>query len=120
MSPIPKRKTMKLLLLATKSPWPPVDGGRLLLLHTLEGLAAAGVRPTLVAPVDPRRFDLGRVARELSSWCEPRLVPAALNPPALALLRSGLEGLPLGLARHALPAVRREVGRLVAAKRFDL
>jgi hypothetical protein len=111
---------MKLLLLATKSPWPPVDGGRLLLLHTLEGLAAAGVRPTLVAPVDPRRFDLVRVARELSAWCEPRLVPAALNPPVTALIRSGLEGLPLGLARHAIQAVRQEVARLVSAERFDL
>jgi hypothetical protein len=31
---------MKLLWIATKSPWPPVDGGRLLLLHTLRALAA--------------------------------------------------------------------------------
>ena len=73
---------MKILVVATKAPWPPVDGGRLLLLNTLEALAAAGCRVTLVAPVDASaRFDLDRVARELSPWCEPVLVPAAPLPP---------------------------------------
>src|SRR5436309_104950 len=60
---------MNILLVATKAPWPPVDGGRFLLLNTLEALAAAGCRLTLVTPVDPAGFDLGRVARELSPWC---------------------------------------------------
>lgn len=109
---------MNVLVLATKAPWPPVDGGRFLLLNTLEALAAAGCRLTLVAPVDPTRFDLGRVSRELSPWCRPRLVPAAPLPPALALLRSG--GAPLSIARHRLPAVQREVERLLVAERFDL
>lgn len=107
-----------MLAVATKAPWPPVDGGRFLLLNTLEALAAAGCRLTLVAPVDPTRFDLARVARELSPWCRPRLVPAAPLPPAVALLRSG--GAPLSIARHRLPAVRREVESLLAAERFDL
>ncbi len=111
---------MNLLILATKAPWPPVDGGRLLLAHTLEGLAAAGVRPTLVAPVDPRQYDLERVAAELSGWCVPRLVPAAPAPPARALLRSWRERVPLSIARHSLPAVRREAERLLATERFDL
>ena len=109
---------LKLLILATKAPWPPVDGGRLLLAQTLEGLAAAGVRPTLVAPVDPRQFDLERVAAELSRWCVPRLVPAAPAPPVRALL-SGWR-VPLSIARHSLPAVRREAGRLLDTQRFDL
>lgn len=105
--------------MATKAPWPPVDGGRFLLLNTLEALAAAGCRLTLVAPVDPSRFDLGRVARELAPWCTPRLVPAVPLPPAMALMRSG-GVVPLSIARHRLPAVRREVGRLLSAERFDL
>jgi hypothetical protein len=109
---------MKLLLVATKAPWPPVDGGRFLLLNTLEALAAAGCRLTLVAPVDPEAFDLGRVARELSAWCEPVLIPAAPLPPAAALLRSG--GSPLSIARHSLPAVRQEVEQRLRAERFDL
>ncbi|HEX9943211.1 MAG TPA: glycosyltransferase family 4 protein [Thermoanaerobaculia bacterium] len=109
---------MNVLVIATKAPWPPIDGGRLLLRNTLQALSAAGCRLTLVAPVDPAAFDLGEVARELSAWCAPRLVPAAPLPPAVALLRSG--GAPLSIARHSLPAVRREVERLLGAERFDL
>lgn len=110
---------MKLLLAATKAPWPPVDGGRFLLLNTLEALAAAGCRVTLVSPVDPAAFDLARVARELSAWCEPVLIPAAPLPPLAALLRSG-GGAPLSIARHSLPAVRQEVEQRLKAERFDL
>ena len=33
---------MNLLFVATKAPWPPIDGGRLLLARTLEALAALG------------------------------------------------------------------------------
>jgi hypothetical protein len=105
---------MNVLVVATKAPWPPVDGGRFLLRNTLEALAAAGCRLTLVAPVDPARFDSGRVARELASFCTPRLVPAAPLPPAVALLQSLRPGgMPLSIARHSLPAVRREVERLL-------
>lgn len=110
---------MKLLVLATKAPWPPVDGGRFLLGNTLEALAAAGCRATLVAPADPAAFDLSRVAEELSAWCVPHLVPAAPARPAAALVRS-LAGVPVSIARHSLAPVRREVERLLAAERFDL
>lgn len=110
---------MNLLVLATKAPWPPVDGGRFLLRNTLEALAAAGVRATLVAPVDPRQLDPDRVAAELAACCVPRLVPAAPARPAAAFLRS-LSGVPFSIARHSLPAVRREVERLLAEERFDL
>ncbi|HEX3551647.1 MAG TPA: glycosyltransferase family 4 protein [Thermoanaerobaculia bacterium] len=109
---------MNILLVATKAPWPPVDGGRFLLLNTLEALAVAGCRLTLVAPVDPAGFDLGRVARELSPWCTPVLVPAAPLPAVAALLRPG--GAPLSIARHSLQAVRSEVERQLGAERFDV
>src|SRR3954453_21231635 len=109
---------MKLLVVATKAPWPPVDGGRFLLLNTLEALAAAGCQLTLVAPVDPAAFDLARVTRELSAWGEPVLVPAAPLPPIAAVLRSA--GTPVSIARHSLPAVGREVERRLSTERFDL
>ncbi|HEV7516844.1 MAG TPA: glycosyltransferase [Thermoanaerobaculia bacterium] len=114
---------MKILVVATKAPWPPEDGGRLLLLHTLEGLAAAGHRVTLVAPVDPARFDLGSVASALGPLCVPRLVaarPAGRLPTLARTVSRGVPGMPLSVARHALAAVRREVERLLAAERFDL
>src|SRR4051795_12861992 len=74
-------KSLNIFAVATKAPWPALDGGRFLLLNTLQALAAAGCRLTLVAPVDPARFDLAEVARQLSGFCTPALVPAA--PPAL-------------------------------------
>jgi polysaccharide biosynthesis protein PslH len=109
---------MKILVIATKAPWPPVDGGRFLLLNTLEALAAAGCKLTLVAPVDPAAFDLCRVARELSAWCEPLLVPAAPLSPVAALLQSS--GAPLSIARHSLPVINKEVDKRLRAERFDL
>jgi polysaccharide biosynthesis protein PslH len=111
---------MNVLVVATKAPWPPIDGGRLLLRNMLEGLAAAGHRATLVAPVDPARFDLAEVAAALAGCCRPRLVPAAPAPPLAALLRAGRDRSPLSIARHTLPAVRREVERSLREERFDL
>lgn len=104
---------LNVLIVATKAPWPPIDGGRLLLKTTLEGLAAAGCRITLVAPVDS---DPGEVSKALSAWCVPRLVLAAPLSPARAMLRRA----PLSIARHSLTAVRREVDRLLETRRFDL
>ncbi len=109
---------MKLLIVATKAPWPPIDGGRFLLLNTLEAVAEAGCRITLVAPVDPSGFDLGRVARELSPWCEPVLIPGAPLSPAMALLRSGRG--PVSIVRHSLRAVRREVEWQLGTGGFDV
>ena len=106
---------MRVLIVATKAPWPPVDGGRLLLGNTLRALAAAGVRPTFVAPVDPAAFDLERVRVELAAFCEPFLIPASPARPLLRSLRA-----PWSVARHSLPAVRREVERRLAAERFDV
>jgi glycosyl transferase family 1/glycosyl transferase family 4 len=111
---------VKILVLATKAPWPPLDGGRLLLLHTLEGLAGAGHRVALVAPVDPARFDLGSVASALRPLAVPHLVPVRPAGQLAALARSLATGMPLSIARHSLPAVRREVARLLAAEPFDL
>ena len=44
---------MRILWVATKSPVPPFDGGRLVALTTIRALAAAGHELTIVAPVDP-------------------------------------------------------------------
>jgi polysaccharide biosynthesis protein PslH len=111
---------VRLLVVATKAPWPPVDGGRLLLLRTLEGFAAQGVRATLVAPLDVRRHAPEAVAAALGAWCEAQLVPARPAGAASTLLRSAGHRVPLTIARHTLPAVRRRVEGLLAARRFDL
>jgi len=78
---------------------------------------------TLVAPVDPARFDLRAVREALASCCEPRLVPvpsSGRTPSSAALVRALVSGTPLSIVRHALPAVRLEVQRCLDAERFDL
>lgn len=110
---------MEPLVIATKAPWPPIDGGRRLLWNTLEGLAAEGVRAALVAPVDPQRFDLREAAAALAAVCEPHLVAARPAGAQRALL-GAVGGRPWTIARHALAAVRREVERLLAERRFTV
>lgn len=105
---------LKIVAVATKAPWPPVDGGRLLLWLTLEALAAAGHRVTLVAPVSGE--DAGEVRKALAAVCTPRLVVARPRPRLLALAGR----MPFTLARHAVSAVRREVERLLAGEPFDV
>lgn len=111
---------MRILAVATKAPWPAIDGGRLLLHLTIEALAAAGHEVDLVAPVDPGGFDLDAVRAALSGVCRPHLVPARPRGRLAALARARLSRAPLSVARHSVPAVAREVARLARAEPFDL
>ncbi len=112
-------KDLTVLVVATKAPWPAVDGGRFLLLNTLQALAAAGCRVTLVAPADPDalRSPAGRPRASPRSvpprWS--RRLPCRRSPPCSAPGERRLS-----IARHTLPAVRREVERRLAAGSFDL
>ncbi len=108
---------MKLLWVATKSPWPARDGGRLLLAESLAALAAAGVRATLVAPAESGDDE---AAAGLERICEPRLVATRLAGRVASGLRSVATGEPLALARHRWPALAREVAALAAERDFDL
>ncbi len=110
---------MNILWVATKAPWPPVDGGRRLLFDTLRALAAAGHRLTLVAPIEG---DESRAAARaaLEPFCRPHLVVTRHRPLVADALRAQLARRPLTLVRHALPAVRRRVGELLEGGDFDL
>lgn len=116
------RPIVRLLWIATKPPWPPTDGGRLVTWHTLAGLAELGVETVLIAPVAPdtppeRRQEIVRalepVARTVLVSAAPRSLPAAG-------LGSLLRREPLAVARHRLPAVRDVVARLLESERFDV
>ncbi len=109
---------MRLLWIATKAPWPPRDGGRLLLRESLAALAAArspaadgapAVEVTLVAPV-PRR-DLAATEEALRPLCLPRLVATRPRPRPFAALAAAVSGRPYSVARHDLPALARAVAR---------
>ncbi len=109
---------MRLLWIATKAPWPPRDGGRLLLAESLAALAARGVRTTLVAPV--ARSAKTATQEALAAVCVPRLVALRPRSRAFAALSAALTQRPFSLSRHARPELQREVARELAAGPFDL
>ena len=106
---------LRILWVATKAPWPPRDGGRLLQLETLRLLAAARdddetVEVELVAP-EPRRAHAA-IAAALAPLCRPHLVAARPLPLPLALLRARVRREPVTAARHRLAAVARRVAQV--------
>ncbi|MEM7351928.1 MAG: glycosyltransferase family 4 protein [Acidobacteriota bacterium] len=111
---------MRILWVATKAPWPPIDGGRLVLYETLRALRAAGHRLTLVAPLaaDPVRRE--EVTASLRPICRTEWVDAAPRPLVLDLLRSQVQRRPLTIVRHALPAMRRRVDELLQSEHYDV
>ena len=110
---------MRLLWIATKVPYPPQDGGRLVQMHTLAALAAAGVEVELVAPLSVGD-DRAGAEQALDSCCTPHLVPVAARRAWSALGAARPGGMPLAIARHFRPEVRRRVSALLDAKRFDV
>jgi glycosyltransferase involved in cell wall biosynthesis len=108
---------LRILVIATKAPWPPVDGGRLVLFKTIEALSARGNRIELVAPCTDHSDD---ALAALGEICTPHLVDARpRSGPASAVL--GLaRSVPVTVARHTLAAVRRKVTDLLDAGGIDV
>ncbi|MGN6517848.1 MAG: glycosyltransferase [Dokdonella sp.] len=104
---------MRILIVATKSPHPACDGGRLALWHMLCGLAGAGHELAVVAPAgepDHNRkaaHDGSLPYRARAVRMSPRGVFGAA---ALALASGGS----LGVARHASHAMRNAVADEIA------
>ncbi|MEO8275467.1 MAG: glycosyltransferase [Thermoanaerobaculia bacterium] len=100
---------MRLLWIATKAPWPPRDGGRLLLFQSLAALAARGTRVTLVAPVTGAELPTALAA--LAPVCDARLVVSRPRARILAALTAAVSRRPYSLTRHARPALELAVAR---------
>lgn len=124
---------MRLLWIATKAPWPPADGGRLLLAESLKALAGltAGASPavevTLIAPIAPiapaSTRDRAAMEEALAHLCIPRLVAVRPRSRLFAALASTLTARPFSVVRHQRAAVRRAVALELSAPRtapFDL
>lgn len=108
---------MHILWIATKPPWPTVDGGRLLLFNSLRALAGAGHRVTLVAPWDhPGDHALGGA---LEAVCEPVLVRVRRPPRWLTAIRAVAREEPWTMTRHQLAPVQDRVRELLAGTVFD-
>lgn len=121
---------MRLLWIATKAPWPPADGGRLLLAESLQALAgrSSGARQavevTLVAPIAPSEARHRAATEEaLAGFCIPRLVSIHPRSRLFAALASTLSARPFSVLRHQRSAVRRAVAHELARRAeapFDL
>ncbi len=111
---------MNVLFITTKLPWPLVDGGRVLVHHTLAGLAARGHRLTLVCPASSSPTELAEARAALGPAV--RLEAVAAPPRNLlgTTLRARLSGLPLSITRHQQPRVRERVAQLLERERFDV
>lgn len=105
---------MKILVLATKSPWPAIDGGRQLLAATLAALAARGHDLTLVFPAQP-----GDAPCPFEG-CRTIAVPVRRRSRLRDLVSAQLRRRPLTLHRHDHEEVTARVGELLAAEKFDL
>lgn len=108
---------MRILIVATKSPHPARDGGRLALWHTLCGLADAGHELAVVAPAGERDHNRN-TARDLPY----RMHEVATRPRGApgALMHAIAHGRSLGVARHALAGMRAAVAAEVARWRPQL
>ncbi len=112
--------SLRLLWVATKAPWPPRDGGRLLQLETLRLLAepAGEIEVELVAPV--RAAEQAEVSAALAPFCRPRLVDARPVALPLAAMLARRRGWPVTATRHRLSKVGLAVAAAAATGRFDL
>jgi hypothetical protein len=111
---------MRVLIVSTKSPWPPVDGGRLLLLRTIESLREAGDEVTLVAPVEHRYFNPSQVEQELARRCRSFVVESETLGVVPTVWRAEWTGTPLTIVRHSQGNVRSVVERLIRTEHYDV
>jgi len=108
---------LRILVVATKTPWPPVDGGRLVLLTTIEALAAAGHEIELVAPHDG---PVDEVTSALERICTPHIVRTRPRSRIGAAVRGFVQSVPATVTRHTLPAVAKVVDDILATGRIDV
>lgn len=109
---------MNILWLATKPPWPPVDGGRLLSALTIDALQQHSHRVTLVAPI-ARTASAVAAARDSQQSHVTELVPVGLGRVS-PLVRSLAGGAPYTILRHRHRAVQRTIASLLERERFDV
>ncbi len=106
---------MRFLWVATKPPWPAIDGGRLLLAETLDAVARLGHEVHLIAPT----VDGDPPADAGGGRCISHLVRTPRRP-ALALVPALWGQAPITIARHSRAAVEAQVARMVEATAFDV
>lgn len=111
------RSPVNVLLVATRSPYPPRDGGAVLVANTIQGLASRGHEITLVAPAYEGNAG-GSMPRD--PLVHLHLVPATPRSLPAALAASVVQRRPVSIERHVQAPVALAVARLLTEKRFDV
>jgi polysaccharide biosynthesis protein PslH len=110
---------LRILFVATKPAYPPSDGGKLLMWHTIEELAQSGHEICFVAP--DLGLEVGASEAALRRHCrEVHLVPSRVKRIPPSVIVAYLRHQPLSIIRHSHEAVRRRVAELLQRERFDL
>jgi hypothetical protein len=111
---------VRILVVATKSPWPPRDGGRLALWNTMQALAAAGHELALVAPCAANEAVDPQVLATLRGVCAPILVPVRRHSWLAALWQGWRQREPAAIARHRHRVVEQAVAESIDAWRPEV
>lgn len=112
---------VRILVVATKTPWPPADGGRLVLWLALQGLAQAGHEIALVAPVDASRVAQSVDDQiQLRTVCQPNLVEVRHRSFLTLAVDCIRRRRPFSLSRHASDAVRDAAAEQIRKFRPDV
>lgn len=112
--------SLSILVVATKPPWPAMDGGRLVLLNTMQALAAAGHHIELVAPFSGTEDDRCESVAALGEICTPHLIAAEPRSALVGALLGLRRGIPVTVARHALPRMAQAVAKVLSSGNFDV
>lgn len=110
---------MRVLWIGTKSPWPPIDGGRLVAAETIRALVDAGVELTVAAADEPGERPPD-VPSGLAGSCSLHVVDRRRRSLPVAVLRSLLTRRPVTVERHRSSALEGRVAELLRNDRFDV
>ena len=112
---------MRILIVATKSPWPPCDGGRLVLWWTMQGLAAAGHQLALVAPRgNDDETSHAATLESLATVCAPELIAVRRRGFISGLVTAWKTHRSFSVARHAHPELRAATSAMQAKFQPDV
>ena len=105
---------MRILFVATKPPWPPRDGGRLVLWLTIKGLTDAGHEITLIVPSygdDALGHDA--ISAALRAVSTPHLLSARRRGWGAAMMAAVHRNQSLSVARHHLVPMENAVASVL-------
>ena len=113
-----KVQRLRILAVATKPPYPPTDGGKLLMWNTLKELAGRGHRVTFVAP-HPTDLDSSSL-ETIQRYCSARFVRCRRGRLIPTMVRAQLTHRPLSILRHSYPQLQRAVADELTLQSFDV